>query len=298
MGLWSMFIKVVNPFQELYRDASLCFSKLFVFAGTSPAELCVQNAAGLRASPWYIVSPPQVCSMQHKATSQHGGLGASEEPYRAQAARATRRPGPHAWMPVCGAQRAAFLTAGSATGVLLPALPTSLCLATPPHLGPVRLLRGFGCTGNPSLPSFVTFTCFFLVHHFFFLFFPPTWSLLGGFSWAFCISSLDSAQAELLGLMLAQPRCSASASPSENLLVCASAGGREPSLANASSPPSEFESSSKLCGLILCLICKICKNFWGTIKKNLWIYSVFVLCCLWDWGKPELSKLSKFLIKA
>lgn len=89
-----MFIKVVNPFQELYRDASLCFSKLFVFAGTSPAELCVQNAAGLCASPWYVVSPPQVCAMQHKATSRHGGLGASEEPYRAQAARATRRPGP------------------------------------------------------------------------------------------------------------------------------------------------------------------------------------------------------------
>lgn len=236
--------------------------------------------------------------MQHKATSRHGGLGVSEEPYRAQAARATRRPGPRARTPVCGAQTAAFPTAGSATGVLLPALPTSLCLATPPHLGPVRLLCGFGCTGNPSLPSYVTFTCFFLVHHFFSFFFPPAWSLLGGFSQAFCISSLDSARAELLSLMLAQPRCSASASPFENLLVCASAEGREPSLANASSPPSEFESSSKLCGLILGLICKICKNFGRIIKKTLRIYSVFVLCCLWDRGKPELSKLSKFLIKA
>lgn len=43
MALWSMFIYIINPLQELYRGALLCFPKLFGFAVTLLAGFRVQH---------------------------------------------------------------------------------------------------------------------------------------------------------------------------------------------------------------------------------------------------------------
>lgn len=154
MALWSMFIYLINPLQELYRGALLCFPKLLGFAVTSLAGFCVQHLLS-PTFPEQVHLLRCVCS---KARSWHmSGDGITS-------------PGTSVWLWVqiaalkqfvWGTDKA-FLTGAAVAEELLSAQNSS-CLRSwlgpmaPAHLGQLLPLHGsssqscFLLTYHPSL---------------------------------------------------------------------------------------------------------------------------------------------------